>query len=62
MYIRVYIIIVYVFDKTNIYNSNQRKIIKIVDILGRGMPHPMPNNPYFIIYDDGIIEKRIIIE
>ena len=38
------------------------KIIKIVDILGRDMPHPMPNNPYFIIYDDGIIEKRIIIE
>ena len=49
-------------DQTNIYNSNHRKIIKIVDILGRGMPHPMPNNPYFIIYDDGIIEKRIIIE
>ena len=49
-------------DQTNIYNSNNRKIIKIVDILGRGMPHPMPNNPYFIIYDDGIIEKRIIIE
>ena len=49
-------------DKTNIYNSNNRKIIKIVDILGRDMPHPMPNNPYFIIYDDGIIEKRIIIE
>jgi len=49
-------------DQTNIYNSNKRKIIKIVDILGRDMPHPMPNNPYFIIYDDGIIEKRIIIE
>ena len=49
-------------DQTNIYNSNNRKIIKIVDILGRDMPHPMPNNPYFIIYDDGIIEKRIIIE
>ena len=49
-------------DQTNIYNYNNRKIIKIVDILGRDMPHPIPNNPYFIIYDDGIIEKRIIIE
>ena len=49
-------------DQTNIYNSNNRKIIKIIDFLGRDMPHPMPNNPYFIIYDDGIIEKRIIIE
>ena len=49
-------------DQTNIYNSNQRKIIQMLDILGRDMPQPMPNNPYFIIYDDGIIEKRLIIE
>jgi len=48
-------------DHNTTSNSNH-KVLKIIDFLGRDIPKPNPNIPYFIIYDDGIIEKRIIID
>ena len=38
-----------------------RKLEKIVDILGRETK-PQTNTPLIEIYDDGTVEKRIIIE
>jgi hypothetical protein len=43
------------------FNNNQKTLIKVVDVLGR------TNSPYkettlFYIYDDGTVEKKIIIE
>jgi hypothetical protein len=38
-----------------------RKLIKIIDVLGRTTT-AKNNNPLFYIYDDGIVEKRIVIE
>jgi len=41
--------------------SNQKTLIKIVDILGRET-NPKANALLFYIYDDGTVEKKIIIE
>ena len=41
--------------------SNKRKIIKIVDILGRETK-PQPNTPFIEIYNDGSTEKKIVVE
>lgn len=41
--------------------SNQKTLIKIVDILGRET-NPKANTLLFYIYDDGTLEKKIIIE
>jgi hypothetical protein len=41
--------------------SNKRKIIKIVDILGRETK-PQQNTPFIEIYDDGSTEKKIVVE
>jgi intein/homing endonuclease len=38
-----------------------RTLIKIVDVLGREIK-AIRNTPLFLIYDDGTVEKRIIIE
>ena len=38
-----------------------RKLEKVVDILGKETK-PQPNTPFIEIYDDGTVEKRIIIE
>ena len=50
-------------DKTMITNPNNRrsKIIKTIDLLGQEMPI-RKNTPMFYIYDDGSVEKKIIIE
>ena len=42
-------------------NSN-RKLIKIVDVLGRTSTEKHTNTPLFYIYDNGSVEKKIIIE
>ena len=44
-------------DEINFY---KRTLIKIVDVLGRKTPYKK-NTPLFYLYDDGTIEKRIII-
>tara|TARA_B100001142_G_scaffold314280_1_gene351656 strand:- start:78 stop:440 length:363 start_codon:yes stop_codon:yes gene_type:complete len=41
-------------------NSN-RKLEKVVDILGKETK-PQTNIPFIEIYDDGTVEKRIVIE
>jgi hypothetical protein len=39
---------------------NEKEIIKITDFLGRETEQA--NQPLFYIYDDGTVEKRIVIE
>jgi hypothetical protein len=46
---------------TDINPSGNRKIISIVDVLGRASKGT-ENEPLFYIYNDGTVEKRIIIE
>jgi hypothetical protein len=38
-----------------------RTLLKIIDILGQAIPYRI-NTPIFYIYDDGTLEKRIVIE
>ena len=40
---------------------NNKELIKIVDILGRDI-NPEKNKPFIEIYNDGTVEKKIIIE
>jgi hypothetical protein len=48
-------------DITDINASGNRKIISIVDVLGRETKGTK-NEPLFYIYNDGTVEKRIVIE
>lgn len=41
--------------------AKPKKLLRIVDLLGRESK-PKPNVPLFYIYDDGTVEKRLIIE
>ena len=41
--------------------TNEKKIIKVVDYLGRNSS-VRPNIPYFIIYDDGTVKTKINIQ
>jgi len=41
--------------------SNQKKVFKIVDILGKETNLKV-NKLLFYIYEDGTVEKRIVIE
>ena len=43
------------------YNNNKKELLKIVDVLGRETK-PTTNTPLFYIYENGIVEKKIIIE
>jgi len=45
----------------NIFTSQSKRLIKITDVLGRETKGNK-NEPLFYIYDDGTVEKRIIIE
>ena len=38
-----------------------KKLIKIVDVLGRETKKAK-NEPLFYIYDDGTVEKKIVVE
>ncbi len=40
--------------------AKSRNVIKITDLLGRETKQT--NQPLFYIYDDGTVEKRIVIE
>ena len=42
-------------------NSSERTLIKIMDVLRRKTPYKK-NTPLFYLYDDGTVEKRIIID
>ena len=41
--------------------NNTKNMLKVIDILGRETKGTK-NNPLFYIYDDGTVEKRIVIE
>jgi hypothetical protein len=41
--------------------ESKKKILKITDLLGQAMPYKT-NTILFYIYDDGTVEKRIVIE
>tara|TARA_B110000495_G_C23006571_1_gene594705 strand:- start:47 stop:805 length:759 start_codon:yes stop_codon:yes gene_type:complete len=43
------------------YNINRRNVLKIVDLLGRDSERKR-NTPIFYIYNDGTVEKKIILE
>ncbi|MEC7863825.1 MAG: CotH kinase family protein [Bacteroidota bacterium] len=45
----------------NIASSRGRVLIRVTDILGQEAPYRR-NTPLFYIYDDGTVEKRIVIE
>ena len=48
---------------TSVFDITQSKnnLVKIIDILGQKNPY-RKNTPLFYIYDDGTVEKRIVIE
>ena len=41
--------------------SNKKQFLKVIDMLGRNVKGTK-NTPIFYIYDDGTVEKRIVIE
>ena len=41
--------------------NENRKLLKIVDVLGRSIPNKK-NTPLFYLYDDCSVEKKIIVE
>jgi PKD repeat protein len=45
----------------NELNASNRELLKVVDILGRNA-NGNKNEPLFYIYNDGTVEKRIVIE
>ena len=45
----------------NELNSSNRELLKVVDILGRNA-NGNKNEPLFYIYNDGTVEKRIVVE
>ena len=56
-------ILTYNISPTNITDINveeNRKCIRVIDVLGRETKQT--NQPLFYIYDDGTVEKRIVIE
>ena len=42
-------------------HQSKRKLIKILDVFGRSVT-PKPNIPLMYIYDDGSVEKRIMLD
>ena len=50
-------------NQTNFVNEyiTKKDLIKIIDVLGRQTKH-LKNQPLFYIYDDGTVEKKMIIE
>ena len=46
---------------TDLDNFNSGKVIKIVDVLGKETPY-RTRTPLFYIYDDGTVEKKMILE
>ena len=51
------------YNSTGIVNiqNTSKMLIKVTDILGQETPYRR-NTPLFYIYNDGTVEKRIVIE
>jgi len=45
----------------NEINSSKNKLVKITNILGKKIPF-RKNQPLLYIYDDGTVEKKIVLE
>ena len=43
-------------------NNSKRELIRIIDVLGKETQEDLRRRPLFYLYDDGTVEKRIIIE
>jgi hypothetical protein len=52
-----------IITTTSLFDITQNKnnLVKIIDMLGQKTPY-RKNTPLFYIYDDGTVEKRIVIE
>ena len=46
---------------TELPTNENRKLLRIVDVLGKNTPYKK-NTPLFYLYDDGTVEKRIVVE
>ena len=47
---------------TSNYNQLEKKnLVKVIDLLGRHNNNLQKNNIQFLLYDNGVVEKRIII-
>ena len=44
------------------FKNTKKTLVKIVDVLGRTSTAKQTNTPLFYIYDDGSVEKKMIIE
>ena len=51
----------YISNTFFLENKNDRKVLKTIDFLGKKI-NPEKNKPFIEIYDDGTVEKKIIIE
>ena len=45
----------------NVLNSTNRKVVKTNDLLGRDV-NPDINKPFINIYNDGRIERKLIVQ
>jgi len=43
-------------------NNSKQELIRIIDVLGKETQEDLRRRPLFYIYDDGTVEKRLIIE
>ena len=50
-----------IFNSVEDININSKKLIKIIDVLGR-VSKEKSNIPFFYIFDDGTVEKKIKID
>jgi len=52
----------YINSTLSEYNNTNKELIKITSVLGQETSYARRNRLFFYIYDDGTVEKRIVIE
>jgi hypothetical protein len=57
----VYAPLMYVSAINEAYDSNDKKLLKIVNLLGKNVT-PESNKPFINIYNDGSVERKIVLE
>lgn len=50
------------FEDGITYQDNDRKLIRVMDLTGRELPHDTKGQLLIYQYDDGTLEKRFVIE
>ena len=48
-------------DLTTVVETD-KKLLKTIDLLGREVVNPVKNTPLFDVYNDGSVQKRVIIK